>query len=69
MDDSAKTDGQVAGEVMQPTIAERKEALIHSFEHAAKHNAPVTPEMLNELRAVVQEGMPALDDASKLGSG
>jgi hypothetical protein len=29
----------------------------------------VTPEMLNELRAVVQEGAPALDDASKLGSG
>lgn len=58
-DESTKTEGEVAGEIMRPSLAERSAALVESFEHAARHNAPVTPAMLKEMRDVL--GVPVPD--------
>lgn len=42
-----------AAEVAELSHEDRAKALHAEFEHAAKHNAPVTPAMLKELKALL----------------
>jgi len=44
-----------------PTMEERAKTLVADFEHAHKHNAPVTPSMLTELKAVLGHAEPNED--------
>jgi hypothetical protein len=47
----AKAGGYV--EEPLPSMRERVEALVASFEHAMAHNAPVTPAMMAEMKALL----------------
>lgn len=40
-------------EMAQVSTADRAKALVDQFHHAAKNNAPVTPPMLTELKALL----------------
>lgn len=61
MDDQSKmTEGEAATSAMagkveppEPTREERAGALFAQFEHAHKHNAPLTPPMIQELKVLL----------------
>ena len=46
------------------SLADRARQLIADFEHAAANNAPVTPVMLSEMKALVEDAL-----ADKTGAG
>jgi len=49
---TAAAPAQAHVDVAEPTMEERAKALVAEFEHAHKHNAPVTPAIIAELKAI-----------------
>jgi len=70
MTESQKTEGEAADAAMrpdvhveqaEPTLEERAKTLVADFEHAHKHNSPIAPSMIKELKALLPHGEPNED--------